>query len=164
VYLLAETFRVTQDEKYRESAKAKARIGIYPGQLTDGKHAGRWADPHNACLSYHYILIRSLASLASTLEPSDPDRSKAVESLRLALKARNCDFVQRGVGNANCAMEALLILERRLPNSAEIVGDCEQKAALGALARYAVARVRKGSFPVDPGVWGRFVEHQAARR
>ena len=164
VYLLAETYRATGVEKYREAAKSKARLGIYPGQLTDGKQAGRWADPHNACLVYHYILIRSLVSLVSLLDPSDPDRPKTIESLRLALKARNPDFVERGIGNADSAMEALLLLQKRVTDSADLCAGCGQDDALDALARYSIARVRRGSFPLSPGNWGRFVEHEVSRR
>ena len=97
VYLLSETYRATGGEKYRTAAKFKARLGIYPGQLTEGKHAGRWADPHNASLPYHYILIRSLVSLVSALDSSDPDRVKLIDTLGLALKARNPDFVWHGI-------------------------------------------------------------------
>ncbi len=164
VYLLAETYRATGVEKYREAAKSKARLGIYPGQLTDGKHAGRWADPHNACLVYHYILIRSLVSLVSLLDPSDPDRPKAIESLRLALKARNPDFVQHGIGNADSAIEALLLLRKRIPDSSELFAGCGQESALIALSRYSIARARRGSFPLSPGNWGRFVEYEATKR
>ena len=80
VYLLAKAARATGETRYRESAKLKARLGVYPGQLTDGPRRGRWADPHNARPSYHYILVRGIAALAAALTPATrtaPRRSPA---------------------------------------------------------------------------------------
>jgi hypothetical protein len=56
VFLLARTYRVTGERKYLEAASKKALLGVIPGQLTEGPHTGRWADPHNAKPSYHYII------------------------------------------------------------------------------------------------------------
>ena len=67
VYLLAKAFTVTQQTAYLDAAARKARLGIYPGQLTEGKYEGRWADRHNARPAYHYILVRGLAALDSCL-------------------------------------------------------------------------------------------------
>ena len=103
-------------------------------------------------------------SLFSVLDPSDPDRARAIESLRLALKARNPDCVDHGLGHADSAIEALLLLKKQIPNSSELFAGCGQNAALDALGRYSIARARRGSFPHSPGNWGRFVEYEATRK
>ena len=111
VYLLAKAARATDDYRYLESAKQKARLGVYPGQLTDGQYKGRWADPHNARPNYHYIIVRGLASLIAAMDDNDADRSTAIACLRLALQARTPEFVQKGVMNKESALEALLLLK-----------------------------------------------------
>ncbi len=89
VYVLAEVYRITGDTKYLESARKKTRLGLLPGQLTEGPRKGRWADAHNARPPYHYIIVRGLAALAAVMPKDDADLPAVVESLRLALSARN---------------------------------------------------------------------------
>ena len=38
VYLLATAYRITHESKYLDAAKEKARLGVLPGQLSDGPH------------------------------------------------------------------------------------------------------------------------------
>lgn len=64
VWLLAKACEVTGEKRYGEAALKKARLGVLPGQMTDGPHAGRWLDPHNARPAYHYIMLRALTQLA----------------------------------------------------------------------------------------------------
>jgi hypothetical protein len=163
VYLLAELARTTGEEKWLDAAVKKAKLGIYPGQLRDGPRQGRWFDGHNARLPYHYILVRSLVSLASALNEGAPDRKQAEEALRLALAARNPEFSQKGVGNADSAFEALLLLDERFPHSEESLGPAGQAAALATLEAYGVAKFRANSPPVAPGVWGRYLKRLASR-
>ena len=92
VLLLAETYRITGDEKYLVSARKKALLGVLPGQLTEGPRRGRWADPHNARPPYHYIMVRGLASLAAVMPEDDGELPKIIECLRSARCARNPDF------------------------------------------------------------------------
>lgn len=157
VYLLAELARATGDRQWLDAAVKKAKLGVYPGQLREGPHEGRWFDGHNARLPYHYILVRSLISLASALEETTPERKQADEALVRAMKARNVDFVAKGVGNADSALEALLLLRERFPNSDGTLGRAGQTAALAALEKYCVAKFRANSPPVAPAVWGQFL-------
>jgi hypothetical protein len=161
VYLLAKAHAVTREDKYLESAKKKARLGIYPGQLLDGKYQGRWADPHNARPAYHYIIVRGLATLLAVMPPNDPDRRAAIQCLTLALKARNPDFVSR-VTNPDSALEAL-ILVTSIQDLAEEYRGCHTEAALEVLERYASAGFHANRPVLSPGVWGRYLEFVVQR-
>jgi hypothetical protein len=160
VYLLAKAARAAGQPRYLESAKLKARLGVYPGQLTDGPRGGRWADPHNARPAYHYILVRGIAALAAALDANDPERPAAIACLRLALLARNGDFGEKGLTNKDSALEALLLLktDARL-HIAELEG-CRTDEALGVLERAVRAEFRSGRLPLSPRVWGRFLEYE----
>ncbi|MEM9487897.1 MAG: hypothetical protein AAGC55_02070 [Myxococcota bacterium] len=57
---------------WAEQALAKARLGVMPGVLPDG----RWVDPHNARIVYHMILLRALAHLDTQVD--DPRLSEIV--------------------------------------------------------------------------------------
>ncbi len=76
VYLLATAYHVTHESKYLKAAKEKIRLGVLPGQLLDGPHKGRWADPHNARPAYHYIMVRGLTALFAVLPIDDPTDSR----------------------------------------------------------------------------------------
>ncbi len=155
VYLLATASRITRDEKYTDAAKRKARLGVYPGQLTEGKHRGRWVDPHNARPAYHYILARSLAALALSLRTDDPERARALHGLRLALRARNGEIIARGIMTREKAMETLL-LAGRLP--LREIQDCLVNEARDILARALIADFRAGKLPA-PKTWGGYLEY-----
>lgn len=161
VYLLAKAFIVTQEQAYLDAAARKARLGIYPGQLTDGKHEGRWADPHNARPAYHYILVRGIAALILALPENAPDRKAAIVCLRRALRARNKDFQERGVSNPDSALEALLLV-KSLPRDVDL-RDSGLDEALDALGRYAAAGYRSRRGALSPGVWGHYLEFLARR-
>jgi len=153
VFLLAETFRITGDEKYLANAKKKALLGVLPGQLTDGPRRGRWADPHNARPPYHYIMIRGLTALAAVMPKDDPELPRIVECLRLALSARNPDF-RKGIFNADSSVEALVLVKSLPPHVAEQLQDCQTDEALEILDRYAAERFRAGKHALGPGAWG----------
>lgn len=51
-------------ERWRTAALRRARLGVLPGALTDG----RWFDPHNARIVYHHIILRGLARLAEVVD------------------------------------------------------------------------------------------------
>ena len=79
---LAKAYAITGEATYLEAALRKARLGVIPGQLTDGPRAGRWIDPHNARPAYHYIMMRSLAQLLAVM-PEDPvDRADILNALK----------------------------------------------------------------------------------
>jgi hypothetical protein len=164
VYLLAEVARETRDTKYLQSAIKKARLGVYPGQLTQGANRGRWFDPHNAEVAYHYILVRSLVSLSAALKDNPHERKTSIESLLLALRARDYDFTSKGIPDVDSAFEALVLLQQYFPDSDRSIGSAQQGQALNALSAYCVSKVRDGGLPVAPGVWGRYLVYARGKK
>ena len=158
VHLLARTYEVTGEAKYLEAAKRKALLGVIPGQLTSGPRAGRWVDQHNAKPAYHYIMMRGLAALAGVLPAEDPARADVMRCLALGLRARNQDFLGPGAANKDKAMEALLLIERSLPNESAL-RDSLCAEALDALGKLVSEQFRHGSAPLGPREWGMFLEH-----
>jgi hypothetical protein len=67
VWLLAKIYNQTGERKYLDAAIQKARIGVLPGEMENG----RWADPHNARPAYHWIMIRALLALRAALPADD---------------------------------------------------------------------------------------------
>ncbi len=55
-YLLVRTYRVTGDKKVSRCGDEEGVARRDPGQLTEGKYAGRWHDPHKrqAGVSLHH--------------------------------------------------------------------------------------------------------------
>ncbi len=162
VYLLAETYRITGDKKYLASAKKKTLLGILPGQLTEGPRKGRWVDAHNARPAYHYILVRGLAALAAVTPKDDADLPAVVESLRLALSARNPDF-EKGIVNADSSVEALVQVKELPPHVAEKLRECKTNEALETLERYAAEGFRARKPPLAPGAWGHLMAYRKGR-
>lgn len=163
VYLLAHAYRVTGDTKYLESAKKKTRLGVVPGQLTSGPHKGRWADSHNARPAYHYIMIRGLTALLNVMPADDPERKEIIDCVRLALLARNSEFVTKGIMNVDSSLEALLLVKSSPQSMQAELSDCKTDEALEILERYAADELRKNQGPAGPGVIGRFFEYACRR-
>ena len=158
VFLLGKAFAVTQDDKYLAAALQKARLGVIPGQLTDGPRAGRWMDPHNARPAYHYIMVRALAQLAAVLPPKHPERAAVMACLTSALKARNMEMVSKGVMTKEHAMESLLMVRKEFREDAAFLRDTHTTAALGAIGRLVSAEASNGRPPLAPAAWGLFLE------
>lgn len=152
VYLLAETYRVTHDERYLKEARSRALLGLLPGQLRESKYVGRWLDPHNARPAYHYIIIRGLLSLLEVLPDSDPDRPAILESIRFAFRARNSDF-QKGIINADSAMEVLLRAKHLPPAILAELRDCDIDSAFSNLEIYGIERWRANKPAFGASVW-----------
>ena len=159
VFLLAETYRITGDEKYLASARKKALLGLLPGQLTEGPRRGRWADPHNARPPYHYIMVRGLASLAAVMPQDDLNQPRIVECLRLALSARNPDF-QKGIFNADSSVEALVLVKSLPLHVSEKLRNSGTDEALAILERYAADRFRNDKAALGPGAWGQLLAYR----
>jgi hypothetical protein len=158
VYLLAKIALVTGEARYLEAAKKKALIGVIPGQLADGAHAGRWLDAHNARPAYHYIMMRALAQLAAALPAADADRPRIVAALRLGLRARNSEIVSQGAPTKDKAVEALLLVNRVFADDAEFLRDSLSLEALNALGRLVSSEALRGKSPLGPREWGAFLE------
>ncbi len=162
VFLLAEVYRITGDRKYLEAAKKKTRLGILPGQLIEGPRSGRWADAHNARPAYHYIMVRGLAALASVMPEDDADLPAIVESLRLALLARNPDFA-KGIFNTDSSMEALIRVKMLPQHVSEKLTECKTNEAFEAIERYAAEGCRAGKPVLGPGAWGQLLAYCSGR-
>ena len=158
VRLLARAFTATNDAKYLDAAVQKARLGVLPGQLTDGPRAGRWMDAHNARPAYHYIMMCALAQLAAVMPPSHAHRAEVLRSLSLGLAARNTEMVTRGVMNKDHAMEALLLVHRTFANDEAFLRETKSAEALRALSLLVSDQAHHGQSPLSPGDWGQFLE------
>ena len=159
VYLLANAYRVTGEQKYLTSAIHKARVGVIPGQLTSGVRAGRWFDPHNARPAYHYIMLRGLTALLQEIPPTKPQRGEIRDALALGLKSRNCEFESRGVTSPDKAIEVLLLVHRAFPGERMLVDSCCD-VSLGILEASIAEEARKGKFPLGPGELGEYLEYR----
>jgi hypothetical protein len=159
VYLLARTYRVTGEKKYLEAATKKALLGVIPGQLTEGPHAGRWNDAHNARPGYHYIMLRSLTELAIALPQTNADRAAVLAALKAGLIARNKVVPERGVLKNDKALETLLIVNRSFAEDREFLRDTASDEALDALAKVVSEQSRRGNSPAGPREWGHFLEY-----
>ncbi len=163
VRLLAKAHAVTGEARYLDAALRKARLGVIPGQLTDGPRAGRWLDPHNARPAYHYIMLSALAQLAATLPREHTDRAEIVSALALGLKARNAEIAARGVMNKDKAIEALLLVNEVFHDDADFLRATQSRAALEVIVRLVSAEARRGKAPLSPGEMGRFLAFSAAQ-
>jgi hypothetical protein len=163
VFLLSRMYVVTQEQKYLDAAIMKARLGVIPGQLTNGPRAGRWIDPHNARPAYHYIMMRALTQLVAVMPPEHVARPEIVCSLSLGLKTRNAEMVARGIMNKEHAMESLLLVNHTFENDAAFLQDTHSSAALEAIGRLVSDEARRGKQPLAPGAWGLFLEFIASK-
>jgi hypothetical protein len=158
VFLLSYAYGVTGDVRYLESAKEKTRLGIYPGLLTTGPYKGRWADPHNAVMVYHYVIIQGLGALVAVLPDNDPDLPQAVNTLSLALRVRNKEILEKGVSSPDIILEVLSRLQLSLPSSSGRLSNEGCTAVLDLIGRYATKEFLSGNLPVLPSSWGLFLE------
>jgi uncharacterized protein YyaL (SSP411 family) len=158
VYLLAKAYSMTNDPRYLDTAIRKARLGVIPGQLTDGPYAGRWTDPHNARSAYHYIMLRALAQLAAVMPKDHIHRAEVINALALGLKARNAEMLVKGVMNKDKAIEALLLVNHVFKDDEAFLRDTLSKDALHAIALLVSEEARQGKAPLSPCEWGHFLE------
>jgi hypothetical protein len=92
------------------------------------------------------------------------DLTAVVESLRLALSARNPDF-EKGIFNADSSVEALIRVKMLPPHVAEKLADCKTNEDFETLERYAAEGFRARKTPLAPGAWGQLLafRKEAAR-
>ena len=156
VFLLSEVFRVTKDHRYLDAAREKVQLGIYPGQLKSGPQAGRWFDPHNARLVYHFILLRGLAAYAAVLPADDPDLAVAKQALQQGVSAWLPEVTTRGVANGETVLEFLARVQAS--DRLRPLLSSQTEAAWELLGRLYSAQVRTGGVPVAPGAWGIYLQ------
>ena len=159
VSLLAEAFRVTGERRYFDAAVRKTLLGVLPGQLPDGPHAGRWVDAHNARPAYHYIMMRALAQLAAVTPKDAAARPEIMRALTLGLRARNEEILGPGAANKDKAMEALLIVNRLFADDAAFLRESRSAEALDALGQLVSEQFRRGTAPLGPREWGLFLNY-----
>jgi hypothetical protein len=82
VSLLCAAFQSCGEEKLRDSAVKRFRIGIEPGQGSNG----RWLDAESARTGNHFVLLRALHDLFYSLPPG-PDRESVSAVLGKAAQA-----------------------------------------------------------------------------
>lgn len=158
VNLLAKAHQVTKQPKYLAAALQKARLGVIPGQLTDGPRAGRWMDAHNARPAYHYLMLTALARLASELPDDHPDLPAVMQSLKLGLSARNGEILTQGVMNKDKAVECLMLVSRLFGSDPAFLTETKSTGALDTLHRFASEEARRGKLPLGPRGWGEMLE------
>lgn len=163
VHLLARVYAVTGGRRYLDAALRKARVGVIPGQLTDGPRAGRWLDPHNARPAYHYIMMRALTELVAVLPPEDRNRDQLVITLRRGLLARNSEFSGPGAATKEEAMNALLRVRQVFASDLEFLHNTQTDLALDALGRLVSAQYRRGGEPMSPRGLGQFLAYAVVR-
>jgi len=164
VWLLAKAHAVTPNPAHLAAAKKKALLGVIPGQLTSGPHAGRWADPHNARPAYHYIMLRALAQLAAVLPPTDPDRAEILRALARGLVTRNAEFTALGIMNKDNAMETLLVVHQTFAAEPGFLTATRSTTALDVLARAVSAGALNQKPSLSPRAWGQLLAYAKNRR
>jgi len=163
VWLLAKAHAVTGEATYLAAAKKKALLGVIPGQLTSGPHAGRWVDPHNARPAYHYIMLRALTQLVAVIPTADSDRTLVLQSLRLGLVTRNAEFTALGIMNREIALETLLLVHQVFNADPGFLKATHSTRALEILAGALSEDARHQKVSVSPRAWGQFLAYTKNR-
>lgn len=156
VALLARLAAVTHDEKYRTAALKKAKLGVLPGQLTEGPYCGRWSDPHNARPTYHYLMLRALAELLAVLPRNTPDYADIATALTRGLRARNSDFAHGNAVDCENALPALIAAQGVLDPAAR--RETQTDLACAALINLATVKFRNEELFLGPRACGLFLE------
>lgn len=163
VHFLAQMHRVTKDAVFLEAAKEKCRLGMLPGQLTSGPNAGRWADPHNAKLVYHFIMMRGLTSLLLELGPDDADREAIYKALATSLKTRNAEIIEKGGTSPDSTLEVYVRILSAREKLAALIDETKTSEAARVIFRASVEEVSKDHPTISPGSWGRYLRYTAGK-
>jgi hypothetical protein len=131
VGLLARLDAAEPDQRWADLALAKARRGVLPGALPDG----RWFDPHNARLVYHEILLGNLAALDAQVDDPWLDATLAVAAWR-----SSDELTRRGVTALDDGIAAHTLLRTlgrddtdTLERLVDGATDADQATSLGAV-------------------------------
>ena len=103
VWLLAAIFQETHERRYLDSALQKARLGVLPGEMENG----RWLDPHNARPAYHWIMVRALLELYVNLPHGDAFRTQLRRSLFSAIDNGAGEIVDHGAPSLETPLAVL---------------------------------------------------------
>ncbi|MGL5810879.1 MAG: hypothetical protein ACRCYQ_13130 [Nocardioides sp.] len=163
VALLARAYRATGEPVYLEGAIHKAIVGVLPGQLAEGRYAGRWYDAHNARPAYHYLVLSSLIELAVAVPDRSPSRAKIQQALELGLRSRNLEIVGRGAPNLDQSISALVKVNLSLKGDGTFLDATSSAPALDALGRLVSHRGGRGAPPLAPREWAHFLAYARHR-
>lgn len=92
VGLLARLYSATGAARYLQAAIMKAKVGVLPGQLPNG----RWFDAHNASAAYHNILLRELLELFRALPAQHEFRPVVRDALTRGLDLAAAETLAKG--------------------------------------------------------------------
>jgi hypothetical protein len=136
VSLLCEAHRVNSEKKYLDAAWKKARIGLLPGQATNG----RWLDAHSGRTMNHIVLLRALHDLEETL-PKGEDRNTVAAAADKAVKAILDEAAKLGAPVTSHTVQELA-RHRRLRDRTAVNGVLEQAASAAVQKCTRDGRVR----------------------
>jgi hypothetical protein len=166
VHLCAKAAAATGRADLHHAAMEKALLGVVPGQLTTGPHAGRWADGHNARPAYHYIMLSALTALAQhcgqgPCAHTAAEQQRIQQALQLGLTTRNAEFSRQGMMTKDKAMECLLDLHHPPAgtHSSSLLATTHSDTALHLLMSACSESLRQGKFPLGPKAMGQMCHH-----
>jgi hypothetical protein len=134
VSLLCEAFRMSGGKKYLDSATTKFKVGVAPGQATNG----RWLDAHNARTVYHVILLRAVQDLEET-QQAGKDREAAAKIAGKAVATLLDEADQLGPPATSLTIQELGRFVRLHPD-----GDKLARAALEQAASAVIQKCTQG--------------------
>jgi len=129
VYKRQALYDATKERKYLDAATEKALLGVLPGLMENGY----WLDPHNAKLSYHFIMVRALNELLRVLPKDHPRYREIREKTLLATDARAKDILRDGAPEGDSVLMALALVLHDLEES-PLRRDAARAAANALLA------------------------------
>jgi hypothetical protein len=129
VWQLSALYDATKERKYLDAATEKALLGVLPGLMENGY----WLDPHNAKLSYHFIMVRALNELLRVLPKDHPRYREIREKTLLATDARAKDILRDGAPEGDSVLMALALVLHDLEES-PLRRDAARAAANALLA------------------------------
>jgi len=104
VWLLAEFYQLTNETKYLDGAIEKIKLGVFPGQLKNG----RWFDPITTKLIYHSIIVRGLLSVYIQLGDSHAFKQKLKERIISAVNNAAMQITRNGASSVTTSTAMLI--------------------------------------------------------
>lgn len=157
VSALTKFYMITREVPVLSSALEICRLGILPTQLTEGPNAGRWADPQDAKLVYHFQNLRAVAGLLLALPTDSPDRPPLRKALRLGLAAYNETIITQGGSSLDAALDLYCLLMSHESELGSTLKETHTPDAARMIFRAAVEEYRLEHPTISPGTWGHFL-------